>query len=116
MKILVLEDDSFRITTFIEKFCNHDLTITEKAKDAVEYLDNERFDYIFLDHDLGNGNGTGSEVASFLYHNPDNPNNNAKIIIHSWNRPASDSMMDKLYNATYIPFNTSDFFAITLDK
>ena len=116
MRVLILEDDSFRITTFIEKFCDHDLVITEKSKDAINHIDTEVFDYIFLDHDLGDYNGNGYDVALHLNNNPQNPNNKATIIIHSWNRPAVDSMLGLLYNARFVPFNTGDFFAITLDK
>jgi CheY-like chemotaxis protein len=116
MRILILEDDSFRITTFIEKFCDYDLVITETSKEAIHRIDTEIFDYIFLDHDLGYHNGTGYDVALHLSDNPQNPNNKALIIIHSWNTPAVQSMVGLLYNAKVIPFNTADFFAITLDK
>ena len=116
MRILVLEDDSYRITTFIEKFCDHDLTITEKSKDAIEYLGSQEFDYLFLDNDLGTNNGNGTDVAVYLSNNPENPNNKIPIIIHSWNRPATDGMIGRLYNAKHIPFNTGDFFALSLDK
>lgn len=116
MRILVLEDDSYRITTFIEKFCNHDLTITENAKDAIDYLKNKVFDYLFLDHDLGINNGNGTDVATYLNENPENLNNKASIIIHSWNKPATDGMLGKLYKARHVPFNTGDFFALSIDN
>ena len=116
MRILVLEDDSYRITTFIEKFCDHDLTITENAKDAIIYLADREFDCLFLDHDLELNNGSGTDVATFLSNNPENPNNKSRIIIHSWNKPATDGMISKLYGAVHVPFNTGDFFALTIDK
>ena len=116
MKILILEDDSFRITTFIEKFCDHDLVITESSKEAIHRINTEVFDYLFLDHDLGYYNGTGYDVALHLNKNLQNPNNKATIIIHSWNTPAVNSMVHLLYNARVIPFNTGDFFTLTLDK
>ena len=116
MRILILEDDSFRITTFIEKFCDHDLVITENAKEAINHINTDVFDYMFLDHDLGYHNGNGYDVALHLSNNPQNPNNKALIIIHSWNTPAVKSMAGLLYNARVIPFNTADFIALTLDK
>jgi len=116
MRILILEDDSYRITTFIEKFCNHDMTITENAKAAIDHLKSKAFDYIFLDHDLGTNNGNGTDVAQYLYDNPENLNNKAQVVIHSWNTPATNGMLDRLYGAVHIPFNTPAFFALTLDK
>ena len=116
MRILILEDDSFRINTFIEKFWQHDLVITESAKEAIHRIDTEVFDYLFLDHDLGYHNGTGYDVALHLSKNPQNPNNKATIIIHSWNAPAVDNMINLLYYAKRVPFNTDAFFTLNLDK
>ena len=116
MKILILEDDSYRITTFIEKFCAHDLSITENAVNAIEFLKKNEYDYIFLDNDLGTGNGEGVEVAAYLRDNPKNPNNKATIIIHSWNNPASERIKNMLCYAKHVPFNSSNFFAINIDK
>ena len=116
MRILILEDDSYRITTFIEKFYDHDLTITENAGNAIDFIKNNQYDYIFLDNDLGDNNGEGIDVASFLSKNPENINNKATFIIHSWNNPASEKIKSMLFSAKHIPFNSSNFFAITIDK
>lgn len=116
MKILVLEDDSYRVTTFIEKFCTHDLYITENAFRAIDYLENNVFDYIFLDHDLGENNGCGIDVATYLLENPNNKNNDASIIIHSWNTPASLEMKSRLPLAVHMLFGSADFFSLVLDK
>ena len=116
MKLLVLEDDSYRVTAFIEKFCNYDLYITENADRAVEYLEADVFDYIFLDHDLGENNGCGADVAAYLANNPDNENNDSNIIIHSWNLPAVAAMQSKLPQAIFIPFGSDLFFALGLDN
>ena len=116
MKILVLEDDSYRVTTFIEKFCNYELCITENAGRAVEYLEEIIFDYIFLDHDLGLNNGCGADVAAYLANNPNNTNNKSNIIIHSWNIPAVEAMQNKLPQAEFIPFGSDLFFVLGLDN
>ena len=115
MKILILEDDSFRVRFFIERFGQHDLKITENANDAIEYLEDLVFDYIFLDNDLGRGNGEGIDVANFLQHNPDNLNNNAIVIVHSWNAPAARLIKSRLPNAVAAPFNTENFYNLRLD-
>lgn len=115
MKLLILEDDGSRVRFFIERFHKHDLTITENAQEAVYYLKNKVFDYIFLDNDLGPDNGEGKDVAKFLFNNVTNLNNRAIIIIHSWNRPATDAIKSWLPNAVAAPFNTGDFFNLRLD-
>jgi ActR/RegA family two-component response regulator len=115
MKILILEDYGFRVRFFIERFGNHDLKITENAKDAIEYLKEFTFNYLFLDNDLGPGNGEGVDVAEFLQSNENNANNNAITIIHSWNRPATERIKSRLPNAISAPFNTDCFFNLNLD-
>ena len=109
MKVLVLEDDGYRVKFFIEKFGQYNITITESSFDAIVYLENEKFDLIFLDHDLGENNGDGFEVASYLFDNPWNINNRAEIIIHSWNIPATKKMLSKISQAIHMPFNVVDF-------
>ncbi len=107
MRIFVLEDDSYRINFFLEKFCDHDITVTESAYSAIDYLKEETFDYLFLDHDLGEGNGCGQEVVAYLFKHQLNKNNQAKIIVHSWNIPAVEIMLGLLPpQAIHIPFNT----------
>lgn len=116
MRILILEDDVFRSRYFIERFGHYDITITESAFDAIEYLKEETFDYIFLDNDLGESDGTGENVANFLFYNPENPNNKASFIIHSWNVTASKNIASKLSGAVIAPFNTEVFHSIELDN
>jgi len=106
MRIFVLEDDSYRINFFIEKFCDCNVIVTESAYSAIEYLKDNMFDYIFLDHDLGEANGCGLDVAEYLYNNPDNDNNYASIVVHSWNIPAAQRMLSLLPDhSKYIPFD-----------
>jgi len=115
MKILILEDSSSRIDHFMEKFSDHDLTITESAFDAVVYLEEEIFDYIFLDHDLGTENGCGADVAVFLASGA-TPNIDAITIIHSWNTVAANAMRSILPNALFIPFGSADFYGLVIDS
>lgn len=112
MRILILEDDGYRVNNFIEILYNHTLDIIENAYEAVNLLESNVYDLILLDHDLGEGNGSGTVVTGFLRDNPNNLNNQAMIIIHSWNVPASNNMCKDLPNAIQIPFNTDDFFDV----
>jgi DNA-binding response OmpR family regulator len=114
MKILILEDDTTRVNTFIEMLYKHDLVITENAYDAIEYLTTNTFDLIFLDHDLGIDNGSGSIVSSFLRESRDNNNNQAVVIVHSWNVPASKGMMKDLPGAAWAPFGTEGFYELAI--
>jgi len=115
MKILILEDDGYRVRYFIERFGQHDLKITENAFTAIECLEKRVFNYLFLDNDLGDSNGEGVDVADFLHNNPSNLNNSAIIIIHSWNITAAQTIKNKLSNAIVAPFNTETFFNLNLD-
>lgn len=114
MRILILEDDGHRALIFVEKFYAHELTIIENSNDAIDLLDQGVYDYLFLDHDLGEGNGSGSDVSAFLRSHPENLNNQARIIIHSWNIPAAMRMVDDLPGAHWAPFNTEQFFEIVI--
>jgi DNA-binding LytR/AlgR family response regulator len=100
---------------FIERFGKHELKITENANKAIQYLEDHTFDYIFLDNDLGPGNGEGKDVADYLQHNPDNPNHTAIVIVHSWNAPAAKFIQARLPNAVAAPFNTNNFLNLRLD-
>ena len=115
MRILILEDDGSRVRFFIERFGQHELKITENAYAAIGYLEECIFDYIFLDNDLGDGNGEGVDVAKFLHSVPDNSNNRAIVIIHSWNIPATKVIKNNLPNAVAAPFNTDNFLSLELD-
>lgn len=106
MRIFVLEDNDYRVNFFIEKFCDCDVIVTENAYSAIEYLSVDVFDYLFLDHDLGDENGCGLDVAEYLADNPNNDNNYASIVVHSWNTPAAMKMLSLLPDhTTHIPFD-----------
>ncbi len=115
MRILILEDDGHRVNNFIELLHNHDLDIIENAYEAVSLLESKVYDIILLDHDLGEGNGTGSIVSSFLCMYPDSPNYRADIVIHSWNTPAAMNMLRDLPRAVWAPFNTEEFYDVLIN-
>ena len=116
MRILILEDDGMRVNNFIELLHVHTLDIIENAYDAIDLLEANEYDLLLLDHDLGDGNGSGSLVSSFLRNNQDNPNYSADILIHSWNAPASRAMLEDLPRAVWAPFNTEEFYNILISE
>lgn len=116
MKVLVLEDQDFRIRFFKNQFGHHDLTVTDSAKVAINHIKTYTFSYLFLDNDLGMGNGEGIDVAKFLHAHQDNPNYNSVFIIHSWNHPAAKQMKVMLPNAIVAPYNGEIFSNLNLDN
>ena len=104
MKILILEDDLNRIETFKVKLgLQHELTFVDTAEAAIEEL-HEKFDVVFLDHDLGGeqmvdtaDENTGSEVVRWLTETEKgNSHVFTSFIIHSMNLPAAKSMENTL--------------------
>ena len=53
LSIFVLEDDCERIRAFSDAFVNDRMIVTNCAETAITFLNSYKFDYIFLDHDLG---------------------------------------------------------------
>jgi DNA-binding response OmpR family regulator len=87
--------------------------VSTTAKDAIEWLSTEKYDIVFLDHDLGggayleSGPGTGYEVAQYIA--SDSKYNEVPIIIHSWNPVGAENMKKLIPHAAYCPFGTFGF-------
>lgn len=116
MRILVLEDSIARLNYFIERYGSHDLTIIENATNAIGLLEENTYDVIFLDNDLGDDNGEGIDVVKYLYENSYNDNNSSSIVIHSWNTAAVKAMANLLPQAYVMPFASEEFLNIRLDN
>ena len=89
MKILIVEDDSERISTFMTLFKDHDVMAVNTARAAKDLVEKIKFDVIFLDHDLGNkvfvdsnDANTGMQVAKYI---EGTCNMDSRFIVHSWN-------------------------------
>jgi CheY-like chemotaxis protein len=100
MKIFVLEDDTeYRIPQFQELFAAHNLVYAVDSGQALEALRQQKFDLIFLDHDLGGQlyvdsrrHNTGYQVAAGLRKTI---NAETNVVVHSWN-PAGAENIAKL--------------------
>jgi len=108
MKILILEDDNNRINIFIKKLKEHDLDITDNSSIAIEYLTNNNYDYLFLDHDLGglqnewNEEDCGMCVVDYLCNLPDSSKLlNMYCVVHSFNTYRAEIMNSRLQKAGY---------------
>jgi len=110
VRIFILEDDNCRIRQFHANFKNAELTITDSSKEAIKILKKEkRFDYIFLDHDLGgkqmvdSGENTGFEVAQWLFQHPKKkPKFN--LYVHSLNPAGRKNILGELGYGQAVPF------------
>ena len=122
MRILIVEDDRWRLEWFKQNLKNHCLYITKDVDDACKALHN-RYDILFLDHDLADEHyislaagkevkeGTGYEVAKYIKEN----NINIKTIVHSWNSVGAANILYVLPDSIYTPFATENFKEI-VDK
>lgn len=108
MKILVLDDKEIRLRTFERLFPESEITHVETSKEAISKLDNEQWNLLFLDHDLGgqemvaSGENTGWEVADWLSKNP--IKKPPTIVLHSCNPDGRANMKALLPEALDIPF------------
>jgi len=120
MKILILEDDQERIKCFRDRFSEikkDDLsliTYIENAQICIDMLSRNKFDFLFLDHDLDgrvyvstDEENTGSEVARWIERNSDKlvseSGKKTRIIIHSYNEYGANYMLDKIEGSVWIP-------------
>lgn len=114
MKILILQDDINRINIFNKKLKNeyNTINITDRAGQAIQYLKNNKYDYCFLDHDLGglqmqwNEQDCGMVVVDYLCKTKINIDTMI-CVVHSYNNVRGPIMAQKLqsvgYKATYHP-------------
>ena len=103
MRILVVEDDARRAAWFVHEFAEHDLVLVNTAREAIAILKFCQFEFLFLDHDLGNrtfvktgDENCGQRVADFLAGEMDPPPN---VVIHSWNPEGAETMLETLRRA-----------------
>jgi CheY-like chemotaxis protein len=107
MRILILDDDKTLLSTFKQRLIGHDICCVETSSDAIKKLSEEKWDAVFLDHDLAgqtyapSGPGTGYEVAQWLSENSEKIPN--KVILHTFNGPGAQNMLNILPNAFYNP-------------
>lgn len=115
-RILILEDNAARCAWFRRKFRQSRCDVTCDVRQALEWLREEEYDLILLDHDLAeehysshasDDEGTGYAVASWLAgHAECQPG--ARIVVHSLNYVGAGRMVEVLEEAgreaEHIPF------------
>ena len=109
MNILLIEDNTNRITFFKNALKKHKLTVCGHARAAKRAIKKEKFDIIFLDHDLRgkpedpSSDNCGSEVARFIMDKGIECN---CIVLHTENRVGRESMEELLPDSITIPYST----------
>ena len=113
LKIMILEDMPSRIQFFKNKLHKHDVYFFDNADDAMNalcFLNNKKWDIVFLDHDLegrifvpSSYHNTGYTVAKFISENSDIEIN--QIITHSMNPQGAQNIKTVLPRAEIIPFS-----------
>jgi hypothetical protein len=103
--IFLLDDDRRRHRWFLKRFEGDNLDIAETVDEAKEFLAENTYDAIFLDHDLlphhyesnehDDFASTGYAVAEWLHENK-NLQRAATIIVHTRNADAAIRMVQKL--------------------
>lgn len=98
VKILVLDDDQKRHEAFKFHLFRHDITHVYTCDEAIKAIEQEKWDIIFLDHDLEDRHyssasdgkveeleKTGYDVAVHIAKNLPTEKAPQFILIHSWN-------------------------------
>lgn len=116
ISVFLLDDDTRRHRWFRKRFINDEIDITDNIEEAKEYLTANRYDAIFLDHDLipehyesseYDDERTGIAIAFWMAENPQiQPS--AMIIVHTRNADGALRMVERLREAgrqvEYVPF------------
>lgn len=115
-RFLVLEDDPERIKSFKERFSeiNQDhpniADFVETAKNCIDKLQENEYDIVFLDHDLGgevfvsiSNENTGSAVARWIKENGEKIPVKTSFIIHSFNPTGAENMEKLITGSVRIP-------------
>lgn len=102
-KVFLLEDTDARIDWFNARL--RDITIATHAAEAYKILElNSKFDFYFLEHDLGiDSVGTGADVSRCL---AAYGHNGVATVIHSWNPSGVNEMKAILNEATILRFGS----------
>jgi hypothetical protein len=109
MKIFILEDNESRMIKFRRELIGHEIDHAETVQDGTSLVVANKYDLLFLDHDLGGKEmvdsfveDTGYKLAEFIA--SFTPNKETPCVIHSCNPVGADNMTKVLPHAIKIPF------------
>lgn len=109
MKIFILEDDKHRMIKFRRELIGHQIDHATTVKDGTSLVLKNKYDLIFLDHDLGGeefvdsfAGNTGYELAKLIASST--PNKETPCIVHSCNSVGAYNILRVLPYAVKLPF------------
>lgn len=116
IRVFLLDDDRRRHRWFGTRFKGDLLDVAHDVQQAQQFLSNNHYDALFLDHDLHpehynsfvpDDERTGYAIASWLASNPD-LQRAATILVHTRNADGAMRMVEELRRAgrtaEYVPF------------
>lgn len=108
MDVFILEDDPNRMKIFRRNLIGHPISHADNVHDAKKILSGKKFDYIFLDHDLGgktyvdsNDPNTGYQLAKWI---ASKSIPYQRLIVHSLNTVGAQNIQSVIPDAELIPF------------
>jgi len=104
MNIFILEDSYNRIKKFKMNLIGHTIIHTDNINDAKSILKSNKFDCIFLDHDLGEVDieyNNGYQLAKWI---AQENITYTRLIVHSSNTVGSQNIKFVIPQAELIPF------------
>jgi hypothetical protein len=111
MRRLILDDSTERLEVFGSRFPGCVLVST--YEEAIQAMNGERFDEVWLDHDLGTLRN-GCDVAYWMATELPPIKLPGRVIVHSWNPAGARAIATTLQpvgiNAEISPFNPDRLF------
>lgn len=116
MRVFILEDNSSRVGKFRRELIGSLVDHAETLDAGREMIRENKYDLIFLDHDLGGkemvnsaDEDTGYHLALFIA--ADDKNKKAPCVVHSCNPAGADNIVGVLPHAVKVPFPSLDIAA-----
>lgn len=109
MRIFILEDNKFRMKKFRQQLIGHTIDHAETVQEGISLVTFNKYDLLFLDHDLGgeqmvdsSDKNTGYQVAEFIA--SFTMNKKTPCVVHSCNPAGADNIIRVLPHGVRIPF------------
>ena len=117
MRIFILEDDYRRVAWFCEEFGEDVILHSSKVAKAAKTLREEKFDIIFLDHDLTRESQmvvddeieSGRDLAKIM--SEESLSTDATVVVHSLNEVGANLICDIL-DGTHSRVHRVDYFKL----
>ncbi|KKN70880.1 hypothetical protein LCGC14_0426660 [marine sediment metagenome] len=117
MHIFILEDNKYRMVKFRRELIGHKIDHAETVEQGTSLVVANKYDLLFLDHDLGgeemvdsSKGSTGYKLAEFIA--SFTPNKETPCVVHSCNPAGSANIVRVLPHAVKIPFISLDITSV----